>query len=155
MEILLENLIILIILISFITSIFKNKQKKRSSPAPVEKKPEQKNSSAFEEMKEIFKEVNRTFQEDTKPPQRKLTKVYQDKINQTKGLVDHVTSQRDDRVNSYRPNETDVPQRVPISAPQNHLSVDRSNLVDAVIWAEILGPPRAKNPYPKNKVQRK
>ena len=46
-------------------------------------------------------------------------------------------------------------QKAPILQEKNQLKVDESKLVDAVIWSEILGPPRAKNPYFRNKAQRK
>ena len=69
MEILFENPILWLVLLGVISSLFRGKkreeegQKTRSNP--VENRPSQKSGSAFDELKEIFKEVNRTFQEET------------------------------------------------------------------------------------------
>ena len=73
MEILFENPILWLVLLGVISSLFRGKkreeegQKTRSNP--VENRPTPKSGSAFGELKEIFREVNRTFQEETQPSQ--------------------------------------------------------------------------------------
>src|SRR6476620_12718920 len=73
MEILFENPILWLVLLGVISSLFRGKkreedgQKTRSNP--VENRPTPKSGSAFGELKEIFREVNRTFQEETQHSQ--------------------------------------------------------------------------------------
>ena len=46
---------------------------------------------------------------------------------------------------------TDSPLRSMIqeTPKEKAIEVDRSKIVDAIIWTEILGPPRSKKPYMK------
>lgn len=153
MEILFENPILWIVLLGVISSLFRGKkreeegQKTRSNP--VENRPTPKSGSAFGELKEIFREVNRTFQEETKPTQTLKKERVQEVIEPAS------YTQMADQGNTAFAQEIEVVQKAPISQKKNQLKVDESKLVDAVIWSEILGPPRAKNPYFGKNAQRK
>ena len=153
MEILFENPILWLVLLGVISSLFRGKkreeegQKTRSNP--VENRPTPKSGSAFGELKEIFREVNRTFQEETQPSQTLKKERVQEVIEPAS------YTQRADQERTSIANEIEVIQKAPILQKKNQLKVDESKLVDAVIWSEILGPPRAKNPYFRSKAQRK
>lgn len=152
MEILFENPLILIILVGVISAIFKNKnkdEKQDDTKKRVEtRKTVQKSSDPFSEMKDVFREVQRSFQEEIKPAPTVQENANQ-KINDAKFAY---------------PEEPEKPEQV-IKTPrglqeqklkqQSGLDVDESKLIDAVIWSEILGPPRAKKPYSQNRIGRK
>ena len=153
MEILFENPILWLVLLGVISSLFRGKkreedgQKTRSNP--VENRPTPKSGSAFGELKEIFREVNCTFQEETQPSQTLKKERVQEVIEPAS------YNQRAVQGKTAIANEIEVVQKAPILQKKNQLKVDESKLVDAVIWSEILGPPRAKKPYFRNKAQRK
>ena len=87
MEILFENPIVLIILIGIISSIFKNRNKSEKQDSPAKRaesrKPVQKSSDPFNEMKDLFKEVQRSFQEELNPA-KKLTEDDPQKLDEVK-----------------------------------------------------------------------
>jgi hypothetical protein len=153
LEILFENPILWLVLLGVISSLFRGKkreeegQKTRSNP--VENRPTPKSGSAFGELKEIFREVNRTFQEETQPSQTLKKERVQEVIEPA------IYTQRAVQEKTSIANEIEIVQKAPILQKKNQLKVDESKLVDAVIWSEILGPPRAKSPYFRSKVQRK
>lgn len=159
MEILFENPILWLVLLGVISSLFRGKkreeegQKTRSNP--VENRPAQKSGSAFEELKEIFKEVNRSLQGETQPSQTLKKEAYKKKEH-VKELIEPASyTQRADQEKTSIANEIEINRKAPILQKKNQLKVDESKLVDAVIWSEILGPPRAKSPYFRSKAQRK
>ena len=153
MEILFENPILWLVLLGVISSLFRGKkreeegQKTRSNP--VENRPTPKSGSAFGELKEIFREVNRYIS-------RGNTTFSNLKKERVQEVIEPASyTQRAVQEKTSIANEIEVIQKAPILQKKNQLKVDESKLVDAVIWSEILGPPRAKNPYFRSKAQRK
>ena len=153
MEILFDNPFIIIILIAIISSLFKNKKKaaegqKRGTVLPPIHKPIR---SPFDEVKEIFKEVTRPLSEENRAPAKKIEEVFQEK--KRKAEYEKETSNQTSAVKrnmEYIKTGTPlapVSQTKSAENKESALKVDESKLVEAVIWAEILGPPRAKNPY--------
>ncbi|WP_338451572.1 hypothetical protein R4Z09_06745 [Niallia oryzisoli] len=160
MEILFDNPFIVIILIAVIFSLFKNKKKaaqdqKRNMGYPTAKKPV-RSSSPFDEMKDIFKEVTRTLSEESQTPMKKNEEMHREKNeNEAHPLKDtfkqkNVVTENNKGITTGTPH-VPAPQSISMEKKENGMKIDESTLVDAVVWAEILGPPRAKNPYQKRK----
>lgn len=156
MEILFENPIVLIILIGIISSIFKNRNKSEKQDSPAKRaesrKPVQKSSDPFNEMKDLFKEVQRSFQEELNPA-KKLKEDGPQKIDEVK--LNYKEEQPEKSSMSKQVTETPHEHQVQKTKQASQLKVDESKLVDAVIWSEILGPPRAKKPYLQNRTRGK
>lgn len=141
-----DNPFIFIILIAALSSLFKKKKKSAENQRtayPSKGNQQTKPVSPFEEVKEIFKEVTRSFSEDTMTPDRRAEKpVIQQKteeIYQQTALREQVTPEE------KQPLPTQEKTR------SKELEMDQQKLVDAIIWSEVLGPPRAKKPYMKSR----
>ncbi len=155
MEILFENPLIIIILIGVISSLFKNRNKNERQESPAKRvetrkpKSTQNGSDVFQEMKEIFREASHTYQEEIKPV-RRLPEQHLPKITEVK--VEPVEVQPSISEDIARGQSgSQIPQ---LGQPKG-LKVDESKLAEAVIWSEILGPPRAKKPYMHNRTRGK
>ena len=151
MEALFESPLILILLIGIISSFFKNKNKDGKQKSH-ENKPAQKGNRTFDELKDIFQEFNRTFQEEAKPV------VNSEKVLEAKESIQSAYMEKVEE--SSLPRNVERVKTLPVSKasksqPQIQLQVDETKIVDAVIWSEILGPPRAKNPRFKNRIYKK
>ncbi|WP_428909172.1 hypothetical protein [Niallia sp. Krafla_26] len=153
MEILFENPIALIILIGVISSLFRKKNKDEK-PKPQQTRPTQKSNRTFDELKEVFQEVSRSFQEETKPI-RKFREEHSEQINEAKEKLESAYLDKD--AERAIPQHEETNRVLLASKPQQQLQfkVDESKIVDAVIWSEILGPPRAKNPRHSNRIYKK
>ncbi|WP_338470295.1 hypothetical protein R4Z10_16025 [Niallia sp. XMNu-256] len=155
MEILFENPLIVIILIGVISSLFKNRDKSEKQESPAKRveadrhKPTQKSGDVFQEMREIFKETSRTFQEEIKPERQFSEKQSEKKIAEVKVVLEEELPSL-----SEKPDKQHAPQTIQ-QQQLKEFKVDESKLAEAVIWAEILGPPRAKKPYSHNRSRAK
>lgn len=143
MEFLFDNpfmVLVLLALFSF-SSVFKKsaEKQKKSSNRPVEKKYSMP-SSPFDEVKEIFKEVSRTFQEEPqKPTESKLDEMYQKKKMEVSQLQEQ-TERKKAKVVKDNFSKS-------IQPSNKELKITETKLIESVIWSEILGPPRSKKPY--------
>ncbi|MCQ6273634.1 hypothetical protein JMM81_01415 [Bacillus sp. V3B] len=141
-----DNPFILIILIAVLSSLFKKRKGKTESKERTYHPKENKQTkpiSSFDEVKEIFKEVTRSFSEETTSSDRKIEKP----------IVHQKTEELYQQMATDKQLKSVEPQSLPIQEkPESkEIDLDQTKLVDAVIWSEILGPPRAKKPYMKSR----
>lgn len=149
MEILFDNPFLFIILIAFISSFFKNKKKvdgdyKRPNKPVGEKQP---SASPFDEVREMFKEVSRSLQNESKsPPSSSINQMYEEKKAQAqKKAIEEVGRIKvDQNIKKMQEQETEDRES------KQELEINENKIVESVMWAEILGPPRAKSPYRSN-----
>ena len=148
MEILFDNPIIVIILIAIASSLFKKKKRDddQNTRRPSMGEKQRKAKGQFQEIKDIFQEVTRTLQEETNPPVQRSREV----VHQRKAVeeVSMVNSQPADISNSK---EEFVPNKDAQKKTERAPIVDDQTLVNAVIWSEILGPPRARKTHYKQR----
>lgn len=159
MEILFDNPFIIIILIAALSSMFKNKKKpendrKRGTSHTSASKPERP-SNRMDEMKEIFKEVTRHLSEEHPVPAKKTEEMYQEKQDEAAQLIETLKQKSDvkGKIESITTGISQGPDKQTMGTEKkdNSMKLDESTLIDAVVWSEILGPPRAKNPYRKRR----
>ncbi|MDZ5470941.1 hypothetical protein SM124_04155 (plasmid) [Bacillus sp. 31A1R] len=166
MEFLFENPFILVVLIGIISSLFKRmkgeqpeEQQKRPTPKPVvqkRKRIEEQNPTLAQEI-EMQRQKEQQRQQEHHQGRNKFERIekqYQEKKKQAEEkiaamkkqqLVSEKKSQRmssTSRMNSATKDHVVTPQE-----DTSFYQVDEKKLADAVVWAEILGPPRAKNPH--------
>jgi hypothetical protein len=143
-----ENPILFIIIIAVISSFFK---KKKAEPHPKRNIPgaghgQSRTESSFDDVKEIFREVTRKLSEEASIPPRK--------IQPEPVILEQETVARYD-VKEEESKEYSPPPKLPVEAVKNkEMDINANQIVDSIIWAEILGPPRAKNPYGYKSVKR-
>lgn len=137
--------------------MFKNKKKateeahrKRGSSHTSASKRERP-SNRMDEMKEILKEVTRTLTEEHPAPAKKIEEMYQEK-NDGIDQLKETRKQKSVVKGNMKSIATGISQGPDVQTTRaekkdNGMNIDESTLVDAVVWSEILGPPRAKNPY--------
>ncbi|TKC19957.1 hypothetical protein [Robertmurraya kyonggiensis] len=145
MDFLLDNPLIIAILVGIISSIFK---KRKNETKPTKKKsknfwetvqlPNFDSSSEVKPLQkvEVYREehvqVDRTLQEDYLEAQRKADLLKRDAV---------------DIKQNIRLNEVKLNPEPSTHQEKNDFQVDSNKLADAVIWSEILGPPRARKPH--------
>lgn len=141
-----ENPFIFVILVAVLSSLFKKKkgdtESKKTSNRPKGNKQAQSNNP-FDEVKEIFKEVTRSFSEGTITSERKIEHpVVQQKAEELR-----------QQMVKAEPLKSAEPQSLPIQEElrSKEMKLNQEKLVEAIIWSEILGPPRAKKPYMKSR----
>jgi hypothetical protein len=163
LEFLFENPFLVIVLIAFISSFFR---KKKDNPDTQGRTPTQTGGgqnkrppSPIEEARDIFKEFSRSLQEQQEKPMPRKT---MDKQFQSGRKME--TSQKAEQPAASDMNALEIlpvrneMKRPPIglepkAMPNKELKVQEEQLIDAIIWSEILGPPRAKKPYMKKNVR--
>lgn len=145
MDFLLDNPLIIAILVGIISSIFK-KKKDETKPAKKKSKnfwetvqlpnfdssPEVKPLQKAEVYHEEPVQPVRTIQEDYLEAQRKAELLKRDAV---------------DLEQNIRSNEVIRTSEASTGQTKNDFEVDSNKLTDAVIWSEILGPPRARRPH--------
>lgn len=154
MEVLFENPFIILVILGFIFSLFKKKDggnqgHKNAHPKPVHARP-------IEQQKPLYSEKRNT---ELRPAEEKLNKherEYLERNKQAESTMNALKEQQ--RLTEKRAeliqlaadnpvNEHSLPiDRKPIQSKAS-FSAGKQQLVDAVIWAEILGPPKARNPH--------
>ncbi|CEG27909.1 hypothetical protein [Bacillus sp. B-jedd] len=149
MERIFENPILLFIVIAFISSLFakskgSTENKRRTLP------------DLKKELEETYREITRQEQpgHETAPPVRNHKPLHpKEKIKQAvkpaaRGETPPAMMERAKNPGSVRGSirqeQTHANEEMPAIEP-----VTEKNLADAIVWAEILGPPRAKKPYYK------
>jgi hypothetical protein len=151
-EIFFDNPIIFIILVAVISSLFRKKKENVSHSKGQGKTSQPKKSNTFsptslEEVRDVFKEVTRSFSSPTTSSNRKRENPSYEEI---KGV-----NQQEEELNQSNltePLHSDVPILQTVMQEKQRdkvIELDETKLVDAVVWSEILGPPRAKKPYRK------
>jgi len=150
LDFLLDNPFIIIVLIGIISSLFK---KGKEVPDPKKRKPK-----PFVESiplpKDIVKEIRQEAAKYMKPfEQEQPVQTLQSEYNEVrKKAAEQPPAKSPVLEESYSGMmHTPFAQEIgdiPLQAESREgLAVDKKKLADAVIWAEILGPPRSKKPH--------
>jgi hypothetical protein len=152
-EIFFDNPIIFIILVAVISSLFRKKKESSRDPKgqrrtnqPLDKSPSQTQTS-FDEVREVFKELSRSFSNPTTSSNRKRENPSHEEIKGVNQQVEELNQS-----NMAESLQSDVPILQTVMEEKQRdkvIELDETKLVDAVVWSEILGPPRAKKPYRK------
>lgn len=157
MEFILENPFILIVIFAIISSLFKTKKGNNQNQNSQTKQREartfqkQQTQSTTVEQRKAMSPLKRLEQMATEMADR-LDKEYTEKRklaeSKLKGARDYIPPTEE-----VKPLQVKVEQPVVIAAvekphaPQPSLSIEKQKVIDGVVWAEILGPPRALNPH--------
>jgi Fe2+ transport system protein B len=154
LDLLFENPFIIVVLIGIISSLFNRmkssaEEPKRQPVRPVQNRPAQAQSTTMEEKIErpyVHREEKSVMVTDT--PLNEIQEKYAEKKKAAEERLKQleqqkaVTEKRAARMNSQ---VTRVVHKQ--SSRSERLSPNKEKLVDAVVWSEILGPPRAKRPF--------
>jgi hypothetical protein len=158
-DIFFDNPIIFIILVAVISSLFRKKKESSKDPKgqqrnnhPMEKKRSQ-TPAAFNEVREVFKEVSRSFSNPTASSNQKKERPYFEEKKVIKQQVEEVTQPMLTKFDTESMgSETPTPFRPAIQEKSKEtMEMDGKKIVDAIIWSEILGPPRARKPFLKTR----
>ncbi|MBG9654783.1 hypothetical protein ACFRCQ_00020 [Cytobacillus firmus] len=151
MEFLFENPFILIAVIAFISSFFK----KRKEEKPVKQAPRsvqqenraQAESSADPALAEVLKEEKRKLTEKS----RRIEEDYRQLKQQAEQSVKALQSQQraaERKASAISRTAANSKTGYPVEASgAGKFEQQKQSLVDGIIWSEILGPPRSKNPH--------
>lgn len=157
MEILLENPFILIALLAFISSFFKKKKGEQpenpNRPPQQRPQPQAERPAVEASIEEALKEEKRQQAERAS----RIEEEYRRRKQQAEESMRTLQNQKraaEKKVNSLREPAAKLVER-PQTQKQTsgQFTPQKQALVDGVIWSEILGPPRAKNPH--RSIQRK
>jgi hypothetical protein len=141
-----DNPFIFIVLIAMLSSLFKKRKRNTESKQttyPTKENKQTKPVSSLDEVKGIFKEVTRSFSEGTITPNRKI----EHSAVQQKAEELHQQMVTDEPLKSMGSRSLPIEEK----PRSKEMGLDQEKLVDAVIWSEILGPPRAKKTYMKSR----
>jgi len=150
LDVLFDNpfMVLIIAAVFSVSSVFKKaaENQKKAPNRPMEKKgPVPKPKRPFEDMKEIFKEATRTYQEEQSPfPTKKVNHEYEEKKMYVEQPVERSEAPLDDTNKKVKTLE-------PAKQKNINMEINESKLIESVIWSEILGPPRAKRSYYKSR----
>ncbi|MBG9445615.1 hypothetical protein [Cytobacillus firmus] len=152
MEFLLENPFILIAVIAFISSFFKKKKEEK----PVKKAPrsvQQENraqaerTSADPALAEVLKEEKRKLTEKSK----RIEEDYKQRKQQAEQSMKALQSQQraaERKASAISRTAANSKTGYPVEASgSGKFEPQKQSLVDGIIWSEVLGPPRSKNPH--------
>ena len=151
-EIFFDNPIIFIILVAAISSLFRKKKENVSPSKGQGKTIEPKKGNPFspaslEEVREVFKEVTRSFSNPTTSTDRKRKTSSIEEVQEVQQQA--VELNPSDLTETLHSNGPIIQTAVQEKQRDRAIELDETKLVDAVVWSEILGPPRAKRPYRK------
>lgn len=153
MEFLFENPWLIFILIGIITSLFnkakggQGKQNNRPQRQPVQ----QKNTVNQQEIRPVqeVRDINVT----PVIPRKNVEKEYSDRKKQAEAQLPALKDKQKDSMNTANSLKMDLPRgssrldSVSYKEKKTAVSIEKQKLVDGVVWAEILGSPRALNPH--------
>lgn len=147
MEFLFENPFILVILIGIISSFFK---KSKNEPKPNTKQPK----SFVESIPKRIQDVLEEFEKSQADPARTLQTDYLEAKKQAEAKINQLQEQQKKYMEKVEELETEKQRKRHVAAhveneigTNNSFTLDKEKLVDAIIWSEILGPPRSKKPH--------
>ncbi|MCM3705205.1 MULTISPECIES: hypothetical protein [Cytobacillus] len=150
MEFLFENPFILIAVIAFISSLFKKKKEERPvKQAPrvqQENRTEAERTSADPALAEVLEEEKRKLAEKS----RRIEQEYRQRKQQAEQSMKALQSQQRaaERKASAISRTAANTKAYPVEASgAGKYEPQKQSLVDGIIWSEILGPPRSKNPH--------
>lgn len=157
MDFLFDNPFIIVVLIGIISSFFKkNKEEKKQttqrSPKPfVERTPKPKPEIFKQLEQEITKYLVPERQEvptKQETAKKSIQSDYLEAKKQAEAKPPVLQEQNSEQVLlEVQGEQYQMESSPPLTVPRASFSVDKDRLADAVIWSEILGPPRAKRPH--------
>jgi hypothetical protein len=149
LEFILENPFILVVLIGIISSLFsKAKRSGNTNPAERRGNPEPERDPYADAGYEPEEKADVPLQKAGKQALESMETYYQEKKEQAEERARRLADRQElleRRVQNSR-RTADKPERNLPAEPSSRTSVSREKLADAIVWSEILGPPRSKNP---------
>lgn len=152
MEFLLENPFILIALIAFISSFFKKKKEEKpvkQTPRSVqqEQRAQAERTSADSALAETLKEEYRQQEEKAKRIEEEYRQRKQQAEESMKALQNQrrAAERKASKIAKTASNTNAEHRKEPSGA--GSFEFRKQSLADGIIWSEILGPPRSKNPH--------
>jgi hypothetical protein len=145
LQFLFENPFLIIVLIGFIFSLFRKKepQKDQRNTKPIKNRGSH-TDKPLGEIKEIFKDVMNTFPEPKQTLKPKVNKVERRKKREHQENIYEKQTPVEDKLEEPILLMKQKDESATQSSQHQQIEVDEQRIVDAVIWSEILGPPRAK-----------
>nr|WP_295969472.1 hypothetical protein [uncultured Bacillus sp.] len=153
MEHFFENPFWIVVLIAVLSSFFKKKKeisqgKQQSRQSPMKEKSDP--AGPLENVPDLFQELTRTLHEQLDPRPQKAASQSAAKRLKSKGKAGSPAKIAGTEVIPEPQLVREQIQPVPMQSPEDNpkeLEIRDKQLIDAVIWSEVLGPPRAKKPY--------
>jgi uncharacterized protein HemX len=152
LEFLLENPFILIALIAFISSFFKKKKEEKpvkQTPRSVqqEQRAQAERTSADSALAETLKEEYRQQEEKAKRIEEEYRQRKQQAEESMKALQNQrrAAERKASKIAKTASNTNAEHRKEPSGA--GSFEFRKQSLADGIIWSEILGPPRSKNPH--------
>ncbi|MGN7177390.1 hypothetical protein BK139_06035 [Paenibacillus sp. FSL R5-0490] len=152
MEFLLENPFILIAVIAFISSFFKKKKEEKpvkQAPRSVqqENRTQAERTSADNALAEVLEEEKKKLTEKS----RRIEEDYRQRKQQAEQSMKALQSQQraaERKASAISRTTANTKTGSPVEAAgAGKFEPQKQTLVDGIIWSEILGPPRSKNPH--------
>jgi hypothetical protein len=148
----LENPFILVVLIGIISSFYKQMKgtgedegQKRKQPKPF--LPGQSGEKSKPLIDFNFEEIQKRMERPKTASKRpEETPVILDQAKELKGMMNEQRMPRDKKDERQTKGRLHQPRMESVKK-ENELPISSQTLRDAVIWSEILGPPRAKQIY--------
>lgn len=152
MEFLLENPFILIAIIAFISSFFKKKKEEKpvkQAPRSVQKenRTQAERTAVDPALAEVLEEEKRKLEAKS----RKIEEEYKQRKQQAEQSMKALQNQQraaERKARAISKTAVNTTAGYPAEASgAGKFEPRKQSLVDGIIWSEILGPPRAKNPH--------
>jgi len=152
LEFLLENPFILIAIIAFISSFFKKKKeekpvKQAPRSARQENRTQAERTAADPVMAEVLEEEKRKMEEKS----RRIAEEYRQSKQHAEQSMKALQNQQraaERKASAISKTAADISAGYPAEASgAGKFEPRKQALVDGIIWSEILGPPRSKNPH--------
>jgi DNA mismatch repair ATPase MutL len=146
LEVIFDNWIVLVFIIGAITSFLK--KLKESNPEKSPKQPEWKKMIPNQES---YPEVTRSSSNPIAPQKRKIAQEYYE-IKET--YEDSTTKEKSTNARKNSERRENAKKNVVKSEIEQHLDLSprKENVIEGVVWAEILGPPRAFKPHSARRI---
>lgn len=152
MEFLFDNLWLFAVVIGIITSLF---NKAKGGQGKQNDRPRQTVQPKNAANQQKGRPVQEARNKDVPPvmPRNNIEKEYSDRKKQAEEQLQALKDKQKDLVNTGQSLQM-APSRgssrldsVPYKEKKTAFSIEKQKLADGVVWAEILGPPRALNPH--------
>lgn len=152
MKFLLENPFILVVLLGIISSFYKQMKgsvgddsQKRKQPKPFVQGNSNEQSKPFFDFGELQRKIEQSQQEIKRPERKKVAP--KKKLDETISAYKEQQVPIEKKAGRPQTGRLNQPRAVQKVQVEKTITVSNQTLRDAVVWAEILGPPRAKQAY--------
>ncbi|MEC1155290.1 hypothetical protein AB1L05_05405 [Cytobacillus horneckiae] len=162
-EFLLQNPLLIVVLIGIITSVFGNKSKQEQQKQQQKQKQQQQRQQETRQQQTMSAEVEReerkpiadVNEDQLKKYAKEVSTHYEAEISDRKQEVEEKIAalrkqrkQAEKKANAFLSStEKGASSSLSGNVKQPSMTVGSQKLVDAVIWSEILGPPRSMKPH--------